>query len=140
VMKVASVRAHPDDDGLRCYQVAANGGIRTQVVGGAGLSEGDAVVVALSGCRLLDGSIVVHSFVGRAFSAGRVVQESDLLPDSGVTSAHRVKRGNESQIESRWGHRRRTAAQQRVATDKVRKEWPLRLPRVGPVVEGGPCG
>ena len=26
------------------------------------------------------------------------------------------------------------------ATDKVRKEWPLRLPFLGPVVEGGPCG
>jgi hypothetical protein len=32
------------------------------------------------------------------------------------------------------------AVQQRVATDKVRKEWPHCLPLVGPVVEGGPCG
>ena len=31
-------------------------------------------------------------------------------------------------------------AEQRVATDKVRKEWPFRLPLAGPVVEGGPCG
>ncbi len=88
VMEVAAVRAHPSDDGLRCYQVVVPGSLRTQIVAAPGFSDGDAVVVALAGCRLLDGSSVRHSFVGHAFSAGLLLEGSELPPDSDVTATY----------------------------------------------------
>jgi len=88
VMRVTQVRPHPDDDRLRGYAVVVDGAIRTQVVAEAGIGEGESVVVALSGCRLRDGTNVAHSFVGRAFSVGKLVEVTSLPPGSDVTSAY----------------------------------------------------
>ena len=88
VMKVNQVRLHPRESGLRCYSVVVDGVVRTQVVAKSGIDEGAAVVVALSGCTLLDGTEVLHSFVGRAFSAGQLLGVTELPVGSDLTSIY----------------------------------------------------
>jgi len=64
VMRVRRVRPHLDDRKLRCYEVVVEGVMQTQVVAAAGVEEGAAVVVALSGCRLRDGTMVRQVTLG----------------------------------------------------------------------------
>ena len=87
-MRIASVREHPSEESLRCYEVEIQGLILTQVVSGHEFRENQTVVVALSGCELLEGGKVEHLFVGEAFSAGQILGLTGLPPGEDVSSKY----------------------------------------------------
>ena len=56
VMRVTHVRPHPLDDRFALLRGGCRRSHRTQVVAPVGIAAGAAVVIALSGCRLPDGT------------------------------------------------------------------------------------
>ena len=64
-----------------------------------------------------------------------------VAPTARRACEHSVRIIGRQGVSSAGGDSRtkQAAVEQRLATDKVRKVCPLRLPFMGAVVEGGPC-
>jgi len=76
-----------------------------------------------------------------AIGPSRGVGLQVVAPTAGRGCAHSIRIIGRKRVSSARGTSRtkQEAVEQRLATDKVRKVCPLRVPFMGAVVEGGPC-
>lgn len=72
-MQVVDIPKHPQLRSNKAYTLSIPGQLQIQVVSPELYQVGDVCAVALSGTTLGSGEVVLHGFVEKAFSAGRIM-------------------------------------------------------------------